>query len=306
MKKDLLVIVSGGQGQNAMRTALTKELKEKYGSIYVVSPYVDVWTTQDLDGVYAEALPSLYQQLIQDNDNIDIIPISPYETTNFINKKEHFLDAYRGLFGLEKKGVEECMKMHVDMDVSKVMPNIYEEAEKVANDLLKEHNKKDICLIQSHGGNSAFAQGQDNQQPGIIRDYKYMQELVKLLQEKHSDTLFLQYKLPWEKALDGCVSIERPYLFYRALAKYCKNAVCIDSSLAHNIEGVLRANVIWIETKIEQFGWASHNNIQAAKNDLDVQPAFSAWHNPPSVIRWKKADEIIEEIEWNDELEEKK
>lgn len=302
-KKDLLVIVSGGVGQNIMRSAITKELKEKYNEIFIVSPYQDIWQTQDLQGVYGEAVPSLYQQLIKGstNDDLDIIPISPYETTGFLNKTEHFLDAYRGLFGLEKKGVESCMNDHVDIDVSKIMPDIDEQAIAEVNRLLKENNKKDICLIQSSGGISPLAPASTLQQEVIIRNYKYMEDLVAVEAEKHPDTLFLQYKLPQESLLKGCVSIEKPYLFYRALAKYCKNAIVIDSSLAHIIEGVLRANVIWLETSPEQFGWASHNNIKGAKNDLDVEPLFNAWHNPPSVVRFKQAKEIDKEIIWNEE-----
>lgn len=303
MKKDLLVIVSGGVGQNVMRTAITKELKEKYNDIFYISPYQDIWQTQDLTGVYAEAPSSIYQQLIKGSteDEVEIIPISPYETTMFINKSAHFLDAYRSLFGLPLKGVEGCMNDHVDIDVSKLMPNIENEAENEVKKLLKENKKKDICLVQCSGGVSPLQQPNTPLPPEvIIRNYKFMKELIALEAEKHPDTLFLQYKLPQEPLIEGCVSIERPYLFYRALAKYCKNAIVIDSSLAHIIEGVLKANVIWLETSEKQFGWASHNNIKGAKNDLDVEPLFSAWHCPPSVIRYKRADEIDKEIIWND------
>lgn len=301
MKKDLLIIVSGGVGQNIARTAITKELKEKYNDIYVVSPYSDIWQTQDLAGVYNEAPASIYQQLIKgttDNE-LEIIPISPYETTMFINKSAHFLDAYRSLFGLPLKGVEGCMNDHVDIDLDRVAPEISNEAKQIIDDLLKEHNKKDVCLIQSCGGSSPLTPQQINPEV-IVRNYRYMQDLVKLEMEKHPDTLFLQYKLPAEPAIEGCASIDKPYLFYRALAQYCKNAIVIDSSLAHIIEGKLKANVIWLETSEKQFGWASHNNIKGAKNDLDVEPLFSAWHCPPSVIRFKSAEELDKEIIWND------
>ena len=75
-------------------------------------------------------------------------------------------------------------------------------------------------------------------------------------------------------------------------------AVTIDSSLQHILAGTgLNTTVLWGETRPEHFGHSCHHNIDFAKNDLtQEEPYFQLFQNKPAVVRFKKPEELIEEM----------
>lgn len=310
MSKSLVYIVNGGVGNQVMRTALLPEMKEKYGEIYVIAPYADVFEINDLEGVFSQAPNSLYEQLIKDNDDVEVVAENPYNNSDFIKKQLHFNDAVRDLFGLPRKGIEECMKENPILPVAKKHPEVVEDVKR----FLDQQKKHKFVLIQNTGGQSPLDPNTQIQGPEpLVRNYKWMEELVSKLQEKYKGYTFIQYKLPNEKLIDGCVSIERPYLWYRVLGEILAEdkdnfAVTIDSSLQHILAGTgLNTTVLWFETQPEHFGHSCHHNIKGAKNDLTkCEPYFQLWQNKPSVIRFKKPDELLEELVWLPEIKEKK
>lgn len=300
-KKDLVWLMSGGLGNIIMRTSLLKELKEKYNEIYVIDPYFDVFEIQDVDGSFGNAPNSLYSQLIKDNDNVDVIAENPYNNSDFIKKKIHFNDALRDLFGMERVGTEKCMAELPSLPVAEKHPEVIDDVKR----FLDQCRKHKYILVQNTGGQSAL---DPNAQPvgasPLIRNYKFMPELVKLLKEKYPKHTIIQYKLPAEIKLEGVDETpERPYLWYRVLAEEMAKdpdnfCVCIDSSLQHTLAGTgLNTIVLWGETRPEHFGHSCHKNVDFAKNDLTgEEPYFQAWQNTPAVVRYKKADELFEEI----------
>ena len=300
MKKDLVWIQQGGIGNIVMRTAILPELREKYNEIYVIDPYADIWEINDVEGSYAQAPNSLYNQLIKGNEDVDVVAVNPYNNSDFIKKTIHFNDAVRDLFGFERKGTEACMKDEIILPVSKKHPEVIEDVK----NFLNQQTKHKYILIQNTGGQSPL--DPNTQIQGIeplVRNYKFMEALVARLQELYPDYCFIQYKLPSEKLIEGCVSIEKPYLWYRVLGEQLAEdkdnfAIVIDSSLQHMLAGTgLNTTVIWGETRPEHFGHACHHNIDFAKNDLtQEEPYFQLFQNRPAVVRFKKPEEIIEEI----------
>lgn len=299
-KKDLVYIVGGGIGNQVMRTAILPEIKEKYNEIYVIAPYADVFEVNNVDGAYPQAPNSLYEQLIKDNPDVDVVAENPYNNSDFIKKTIHFNDAVRDLFGLPRKGTEACMAENPIIPVADKHPEVVEDVKK----FLDQQRKHKFVLIQNTGGQSPLDPNTQIQGPEpLIRNYKWMEELIKKLQDKYKDHVFIQYKLPNEKLIDGCVSIERPYLWYRVLGEQLAEnkenfAVVIDSSLQHILAGTgLNTYVVWGETRPEHFGHSCHKNFDFAKNDLTgCEPYFQLFQNKPAVIRFKKPDELIEEM----------
>lgn len=301
MKKDLVWIQQGGIGNIVMRTALLPELKEKYNEIYVIDPYADIWEINDIEGSFNQAPNSLYNQLIKDNDDVDVVAENPYNNSDFIKKKIHFNDAVRDLFGLERKGTEACMADEISLPVSKKHPEVLEDVKK----FLDSQKKHKFILVQATGGQSPLDPNTQIQGPEpLVRNYKYFDELVEKLQEKYKDYIVIQYKLPAEKAInDKVVSVTKPYLWYRVLGEVLsedkKNfAVTIDSSLQHILAGTgLDTYVIWGETRPEHFGHSCHKNFDFAKNDLSTEePYFQLFQNKPAVVRFKKPEDLLEEM----------
>ena len=299
-KKDLVYIVGGGIGNQVMRTAILPEMKEKYNEIYVIAPYFDIFEINDVEGAFQQAPNSLYNQLIKGNDDVDVVAENPYNNSDFIKKKIHFNDAVRDLFGLPRVGTETCMAENPILPVAKKLPEVIKEVE----DFLNQQKHHKFILVQSTGGQSPLDPNTQIQGPEpLVRNYKWFLELVKELQEKYKDYTFIQYKLPSEKLLDGCIAPEKPYLWYRVLgeklAEDDKNfAVVIDSSLQHILAGTgLNTFVIWGETRPEHFGHSCHKNFDFAKNDLtQEEPYFQLFQNKPSVVRYKKPNELLKEM----------
>lgn len=299
-KKDLVWIQQGGIGNIVMRTAILPELREKYNEIYVIDPYSDIWEINNVEGSYAQAPNSLYNQLIKGNEEVDVVAENPYNNSDFIKKTIHFNDAVRDLFGFERKGTEECMKDAISLPVAEKHPEVVEDVK----NFLNQQTKHKYALIQNTGGQSPL--DPNTQIQGIeplVRNYKFMEALVAKLQELYPDYCFIQYKLPSEKLIEGCVSIERPYLWYRVLGETLAEdkdnfAVTIDSSLQHILAGTgLNTTVLWGETRPEHFGHSCHHNIDFAKNDLtQEEPYFQLFQNKPAVVRFKKPEELIEEM----------
>lgn len=301
MKKDLVWIQGGGIGNIVMRTSVLEELKEKYNDIYTIDAYNDIWEINDVTGSYQTAPNSLYEQLIRDNEEVDVIAENPYNNSDFIKKTIHFNDAVRDLFDLPRKGIEECMKESISLPVSEKHPELIDDVK----NFLNQQKKHKFILVQSTGGQSPLDPYSQIQGPEpLVRNYKFMDKLIELLQKKYPDHIVIQYKLPQEKLLnDKCVSTEKPYLWYRILGEVLAEdkdnfAIVIDSSLQHMLAGTgLNTIVLWGETRPEHFGHSIHHNIDFAKNDLSIcEPYFQLWQNKPAVVRFKKPEELLEEM----------
>lgn len=300
MKKDLVNIQQGGIGNIVMRTTLLPEIREKYNEIYIIDPYSDIWEINDVDGSYSQAPNSLYSQLIRGNEDCEVVAENPYNNSDFIKKQIHFLDAVRDTLGLERKGVEECMKANPILPVIEKHPEVKEDIEK----FLDQQKKHKFILVQSTGGQSPLDPNTQIQGPEpLVRNYKWFEELIAELHKRYPKHIIIQYKLPSEKLIEDCVAIERPYLWYRALGEKLAEdkenfALTIDSSLQHILAGTgLKTYVGWGETRPEHFGHSCHINFDFAKNDLSgEEPYFQLWQNKPAVIRWKKPNEILDEL----------
>lgn len=304
----LVWFCSGGIGQQVQKTCLLKELKEKYkDGIYIVDAYNDIFEINDVDGAFQQAPVSLYSQLIKVDEECDIVAENVYNNKDFIRKKIHFNDAVRDLFGLERKGIEECMKELPSLPVSEKHPEIIEDVKNFLNQQVKHK----YILIQTDGGTSPLDPYATKMGEPLVRSYKYFPELVKILQKKYPDHIVIQYKLPSEKQLDNCISIEKPYLWYRVLGEVLAEdkdnfAIVRDSSLQHMLAGTgLKTNVLFGETGGfgeypvgAYFGHSCHNNVLFVKNDIsNCQPFFQAFSNIPVVVKYKSAEEIFEELD---------
>ena len=217
MNKDLVWIMQGGLGNIVMRTSLLPELRKKYNEIYIIDPYFDVFEINDVEGSFSSAPNSLYSQLIKGNEDVDIVAENPYNNSDFIKKEIHFNDAIRDLFKMPRVGTEACMAENPILPVTVKFPDIRKDVVNFLNGC-KKHK---FILVQNTGGQSSL---DPNAQPvgasPLIRNYKFMNELVTLLKKKYPDYTIIQYKLPQEIKLDSADETpEKPYLWYRVLGE---------------------------------------------------------------------------------------
>lgn len=290
MGKKCIIEVNGGLGKNVMLTSILPELKKKYDEIYVISPYFDVFKCCPyVEDAFAPGIPTLYQELALDDD-CDILAREPYSNQKFIKKQIHLFDSWceEWNFDLEKPAMDYVP----NMDISREFPGLVNKVEEICEKYPK------FILVQFCGGQSplAMADGYNDHQEGLKRNYFKGQELIDKLIAEYPDAAIIHYALKNEPSYNNALKLELPYITYHELAKHAFKVVCTDSSLQHLSTGVCNdVTVIWGETRPEHFGYSCNKNI-CAKNVSNTQPYFKGFGASPALVKFPTPDEVMEVV----------
>jgi hypothetical protein len=283
-----LVAIDGGLGKNIMFSSLLPELHVKYDTIYMVSPYWDIFKCcPDIKASFPIGEPTLYQSLVI-NDDVDVLWKEPYSNSDFIKKKCHLFSAWRKELSLP----ESVNNLSNTILLSKSFPNIVKQV---------EHDVKLIgkfILVQFFGGQSPLQLRSvyDVNAEALKRNYQDAQALVDLLIKKYPGYKIIDYSLPNEPVLKDTIKLEQPYLYYSELVKYADQVITIDSSLLHFAAGHNdKVTVLWGETRPDHFGYSSCRNL--FKPVLNSQPYFKPLGASPAIVSFYSPDEIISTLE---------
>lgn len=274
--RSLLIDCRGGTGKQACLAHLIPELKKKYKTVSVISPYYDLFQScADCDMVYR---PDQYKSALEDaGDDTYIVIDTIYDTDRFIKKTISYADAYRKICLLDEKGDGKegmTVKSNLDplraFDLTKVRNEIFED--------LKKKGYDDFIIFQHTGGQSPLTQvpvengkpawdkvpytGQNN---GLSRHYPADKagKFVELFKKKHPKTAVISYTLPNEPYIQGTERYVVPYLTFVILAKEekCRGIVTIDSSLQHLTAGLTKTIVMWHHSLPQSFGYSYNLNL---------------------------------------------
>lgn len=304
-----LINVDGGMGKNVMLTSIMPILKEKYGEIYVISPYFDIFKACSyVTDAFQPGIGALYQELVLDPE-CDVLWKEPYSNSKFIKKECHLFDSWLVEFGFAPKGTEWCMGQKPILDrIEQEFPIIAAKVDEIISSL-----GDNFSIVQFSGGHSPLESGVDqngnpikyyDKDEPIKRNYFNGQQIVDKILEKDPETKILHFALKTENDYPGTQKLEIPYLAYHLLAARAKRIICTDSSLQHLSTGVCdNVTVIWGETRPEHFGYNCNKNI-CAKNVINSQPYFKPLGVSPSIVRMPSPDDVIS-VSF-DEKEEKK
>lgn len=304
----IYINVQMGLGGNISLTYVTKELKEKYDEVAVMSPYYDVFECDpNVDLVYK---PNEVRDFIFDakSKNAKIVMNRLYDMDEFIYKTISYSDAWRKLCGLKVKGDKNGSTGEHTFNLNKVHLDKAEQIKKY----LEEKGVRDYVLINFEGGVSPLIEvprnekgeeewfkvpdGYDNEP--LARHYprELAQEFVRLWNEKHPDIALINYSLPNQGDYEGAYKFAAPYLSYYELAKYAKGAVTIDSSLQHMVSGVTKVVTLWGHSEPISFGHEGNKNIiqNCRKDDILY---FSALGPSAAKVDYIKPDKLLEAVE---------
>lgn len=310
MNKGIYINIGMGLGGNISLTYITKELKDKYETVAVCTPYWDVMECDpNIDFVYK---PNEIRDFIMDakaNDGY-IMTQRLYDMNDFIYKQVSYSDAWRKLCGLETKGDGEdgSTGTHT-LDVYRAFPTL----QSMVEDVLKKHKK--FILLQFCGGASPLQNvpvdpktGQPNwkavpynyDNEPLKRHYptEKAQEFVNLFRQEHPDVDIITYQLPNEPSYEGAVKYTLPYLCYAELAKSdkCLGAVTIDSSLQHLISGYTKVLTIWGHSEPRSFGHVGNTNIMQDCRRDDIL-YFSQLGPSAAKVRYIAPAELLEQVD---------
>lgn len=241
--------IQGGLGKNIAATSLLPVLKQTYSNrkIILVATYPQVFLNNPhIHRVYNYLnVPYFYENYIENKDVI-ICNQEPYNQTGHITKKQHMLQSWSELLGIEYNG--ELPQLYYNYAEQKSYQS--------------EFSNKPLLLIHTSGGPS-----NDNIAYNWTRDIPM--EFASSIVDKYSPTYNIVqitreegYKLnhPSVKIIDG--PLDNQKLF--SLLQNSTKRILIDSCLQHAAAAMnLPSTVLWVGTSPTLFGYKKHNNIIA-------------------------------------------
>ena len=245
-------IVEGGVGKNVAFTSLIPKLAKKDGQkIQIHTPYMDCFVfNPDILTVFGDTSSFNHPNILKSNN---IYYCEPYKS-NFIFGKEHLIQSYCNLLGVE----------YDETVVPKLYTSNYKER---ANDWLIKNKIGKYMMIQFSGGQSPIGwnttNSYHNNNPGRNYPPHLAKQVIKKLHQSYTNLTIIDCTLTNEPGFKGTIKCDQPYFIVHELLKEAEGFIGIDSCLNHfsastGTPGV----VIWGSTKWTQFGYTHNTNLQ--------------------------------------------
>lgn len=246
-EKYLVWHIEGGFGKNVAATSLISDLKEKYSDrkLLVVASYPDVFLNiPEVYRVYnINYLQYFYQDYIEDKDTL-VFRQEGYFQTHHISKKNHLIQSWCELLGLEYKNQKPVINFNL---VQRRMRDSWT-------------SQKPILLIQTNGGPL-----QDEKFYSWTRDIP-PKIYMHIIQHYSNDYRIIQICRNESQRLEGIESYHQRMsnIELLTLVAASEKRILIDSCLQHAAAGLgLQSTVLWIGTSPNVFGYGVHQNIVA-------------------------------------------
>lgn len=246
-------VIEGGIGKCVSFTALIDKLAEKDGEpIQVFTPYVDIIANNPnvRMGYDSTSVPLDHPDILS-GDNL--FYCEPYKS-NFVFGKEHLIESYCKLFGIEY--------------TDDMRPKLYaEKAQDLAQKFLDDAEiKGPYIMVQFTGGQSPvnWNQNAHYQSHMPLRNYPHFlaQQVVGMLKEQYPNTAIIDCTLPNEPPYQGTVKYQGPWLVLHELLKGSSGFIGIDSMLQHlSASAKKKGVVLWGMSRWTQFGYPENKNL---------------------------------------------
>ena len=246
----IIISISGGVGKNILATAFVKAVKNQYPemNIIVLTAWKEVWMFNP--NVYRcytfQNSLYFYDNYIKNKENIKIFSIDPYQTESYILKKEHLINIWCNLFGVNFNGEK---------------PELFfnqREIEFVQNNITKNDP---ILLLQTHGGSDA------NNKHSWMRDLPPItaQQIVdkfggelRIIHVRRDD------QIPLQNAEQFRGGLRELFVLVRESTK----RLFIDSMCQHAAAALDKPSVVcWVRNSPHVLGYAMHTNIVSDASD---------------------------------------
>jgi len=243
--------VEGGVGKNVAFTALIPKLSNKDGQkIQVHTPYIDCFVfNPKILNVFDGTIPTNHPQILKSSN---IYFCEPYKS-NFVFGKEHLIQSYCRLFGVE----------YDETVVPKLYTSSYRER---ANDWLRKHKIGKYVMVQFSGGQPPVGWNPANPyqsfNPGRNYPPYLAQQVINKIKEKYPHLAILDCTLTNEPAFQNTIKVDEQYFVIHELLKDSESFIGIDSCLNHFSASTETIGVvIWGSTRWTQFGYSQNTNL---------------------------------------------
>lgn len=300
--------VQGGLGLNiGLASFLTEAKKEhKDDKYYICSPYYDIFQCcEAVDGVYTS---QQMRDFIFDAKACDgtIVNHRLYDISDFIFKRLNYSQAWAQLLGYEWEDTENGTRVKSILKPYSKYPALKQKVDEVLN-AIKKAGFEDFIIIQGTGGQTPLQNVPNGDWSKVPYDYQNeplkrhypiekLQKFCDLYHKEHPKTAIVNYGLPNEPAPEGeyMVRTVMPYLAWYELAKFAKEAICIDSSFQHLVAGICPTTVIWAHSKPNNFGYSYNKNIEQ-KCRTDDLLYFTPLGPSGALVEYIEPEELLKE-----------
>jgi hypothetical protein len=253
---NIIFQIEGGIGKSIMATAVCERIKKEYPDwkLIVITAYPDVFLCNpNVDKCFRfDELKYFYSEYI-DGKTIKTFLHNPYLETKHILQKEHLLETWCGMFGMEYSGE---------------MPKLYltnREKEFYQNNFKSE---KPILALQTNGG----AENQEHKY-SWARDmpYKTAQYIVNVLSKDYN---IVHIRRENQVRLENTTPIHAEFRMIAGLIQNSTKRLFIDSFAQHTAKALdLDSVVCWVANSPKIFGYDSNENILANEftNEMETK-----------------------------------
>ena len=233
----------GGIGKCVASTAICEIIKKKYpdSKLVVVSAYSDVFLNNpNVDRAYNFGSTSYFYEEFVENKEVLLFGHDPYLEINHIQHKEHLLQTWCNMFGLDYNG--ELPKIYLTDRERKFYQNKYK-------------SDKPILLIQPNGGAQTdvkYSWARDLPENVVTRIIKEFRNSYNILHVKRDD----------QPKYSDTYEITDNFRALCVLTEMSDKRLLIDSFLQHASTALnKKSTVCWIVNKPNVFGYELHDNI---------------------------------------------
>jgi hypothetical protein len=309
--KEIYVCVKGGLGMNFALARVIQAVQKKDDKVKfsVLSPYYDIFQAAGIDYYRPEEIRDFIFDAKE--KKAEIVAHRIYDSSRFIFKELNYKNAWLEEFGYKDNYITDEEYNKLDLDVFKYFPGNV----KLLEDFHKALDGKKFYLVQFAGGQSPLDAPVDGDWTKKPYDYEHeplkrhypkekATEFVKLFKEAHPDIELVQYALPNEPIIDGCLCFALPYMMYYVISHEAEGVIAIDSSLAHIATGQTKVVTIWGHSLPDSFGYSCNKNIIQKCRREDIL-YFTDLGPSGAKITYIEPDELLNEVEEYFELIEK-
>jgi hypothetical protein len=277
--KYVIVHFEGGLGKHVAGTAILEGVAKKYPDrkIILVCGYPEVFLWNPYcHRVYGLGnTPYFYYDYIKDKDSI-ILKAEPYSNTHHIHQRQHLIESWFEVFGLDYDG--EVPKLYTPYRMAELV------LQKYAN------RGKPIMVIHTNGGPyNSDNNYEANQLVSWSRDMP-TPVIENIVNHFHKDYHIIQICKSKDNVIKGVEAIVNPQynLELFSVLRVSEKRILIDSCLQHAAAAFnLPSTVLWNGTSPKVFGYDIHNNItpkrdymEGFKNIKAYLHDFELWGDP--------------------------
>jgi hypothetical protein len=249
---NIIFQINGGIGKCIAATAVCQVIKKKYpdSKLIVISGYSDVFLNNPyVDRAYNYGGMSYFYEEFVENKEIIVFAHDPYLVANHIQHKEHLIETWCNLFGLDYAG-ERPMLYLTDRE-RKFFNNKY-------------ISDKPILLLHPNGG------AQTDLKYSWARDIP--EKVVNsVIEEFRSEYNVVHIKRDDQIKYQNTFEVSDGFRGLSVLIEMSQKRLLIDSFSQHAAAALLKpSTVCWVVNRPNVFGYNIHNNI--APNEFTKKP----------------------------------